>query len=92
MPELQWYFGLGAQYRWWDLEYAYISESPGAINELKKYELNGWTFGPEAALGIEYSHPDMPISSFFEVEGYVDVWTYPGWFRFSAGVGLRYNF
>ena len=91
VPTMHWYLGVGAQFRWSNLDYAYIQETPG-ISELKKFSQEAVTFGPEVVAGIEYSHPDMPISSFFEVESYFDLANYLSWWRFSAGVGIRYIF
>ena len=86
---LHWYIGAGVQYRWNNIEYSYIQENM-ISTELKKYKLDNYTLGPSAIIGIEYGHPDVPISSFFEVESYFDTWNFPGWIRISAGVGLRY--
>ncbi len=89
---LHWYLGIGAQYRWSDFEYIFIQEIPNTANELKTFDLDYFTLGPSAVLGLEFMSPDIPLSSFFEVEGYYDAFTYPGWIRISAGVGIRYIF
>lgn len=86
------YFGAGLQYRWSTIDYTYIREVPTRDNELGSFVLSNTTTGVAGTLGIEYSHPSIPVSSFFEVETYLDLNTYPDWVRVSAGVGLRYTF
>ena len=89
---LHWYIGVGAQYRWSDIEYVFVREAPNTANELKTYKYNFISIGPSGVAGIEFMSPDIPLSSFFEVEAYYDLLTFPGWTRISAGVGIRYLF
>lgn len=86
------YLGVGVQYRWSTIEYAFIREVPNDNNELGRFIFENTTSGAAGTLGIEYSHPSLPISSFFEFESYFDMARFPGWIRLSGGVGLRYLF
>lgn len=89
---LQWYAGIGWQWRQLDIDYEYLLEINFTENEIGVFNVTSLTMGPVAAFGIEYAYFELPISAFLEVEGYYDIVENPGWFRLQGGVGLRYVF
>ena len=89
---LYWYYGVGWQIRYSDLNYGYNYEVGLNIRRFGVLNESGRTMGPEAVLGIEYSYFDLPISAFVEVNGYYDINQLEGWSKFQGGVGLRYVF
>jgi len=90
---LQFYAGLGFQWRSTTLEYDYLFEDD-ALGESKfgKFTEKRFTYGPVVIGGFEYSYFSLPISAFIEVEWFNDVLLDPGYNRFQGGVGLRYVF
>jgi len=91
-PGLQFYAGLGWQWRSTKLEYDYIYEDGLFENELGKFKKSRFTYGPSAIVGFEYSYFSLPMSAFIEIEWFTDALLDPGYNRFQGGVGLRYVF
>jgi hypothetical protein len=91
-PGLQFYAGLGWQWRNTKLDYAYIYEDGAFENKLGHFGVKRFTYGPVAVVGFEYSYFSLPLSAFIEVEGFMDALLDPGYKRFQGGVGLRYIF
>ncbi len=91
-PGLQFYTGLGLQWRGTKLEYDYIYEDGLFETELGKFQRSRFTYGPTAIVGFEYSYFSLPLSAFIEVEWFADALLDPGYNRFQGGVGLRYVF
>jgi len=89
---LKWYIGPGFQYRWSVVNYTYIRNDQTSNAVLENYNDTRYTVGPTLTVGIDYAHPDMPVSSFIEFEGYCDASEYPGWIRLMGGTGLRITF
>jgi len=93
---LQFYAGLGWQWRSTTLEYDYnfVDANLGGIAEGKfgKFRESRFTYGPVAVTGFEYSYFSLPISAFIEIEWFTDTLIDPGYQRFQGGVGLRYVF
>ncbi|MCW5910257.1 MAG: hypothetical protein KIT62_04240 [Cyclobacteriaceae bacterium] len=91
---LQFYAGLGWQWRSTRLTYDYLYEDTGPSQEsnLRKFTRDRFTYGPVGVLGFEYSYFSLPISAFIEIEWFTDVLLDPGYQRFQGGVGLRYVF
>jgi hypothetical protein len=91
---LQFYTGLGWQWRGTRLTYDYLYEDSGPSQEsnLRKFTRDRFTYGPVGILGFEYSYFSLPISAFIEIEWFTDVLLDPGYQRFQGGVGLRYVF
>jgi len=94
---LQFYAGLGWQWRSSKLTYDYAYREVD-INNLEvdsrfdKFSRNRFTYGPVAVIGFEYSYFTLPISAFIEIEWFTDTLLDPGYQRFQGGVGLRYVF
>lgn len=89
---LQFYSGLGWQWRSTNLTYDYLYENGVFESQMGKYTVNRFTFGPVAIVGFEYSYFNLPVSAFIEVEWFTDALLDPGYNRFQGGVGLRYIF
>ena len=92
---LQFYAGLGWQWRNTVLEYDYNyidASSNQDDGKFGKFKETRFTYGPVAVIGFEYSYFSLPISAFIEIEGFTDALLDPGYTRFQGGVGLRYVF
>ncbi len=90
---LQFYTGLGWQWRNTHLQYDYLYEDDVNIeSKFGKLNANRFTYGPVAIVGFEYSYFTLPISAFIEIEWFTDALLDPGYQRFQGGVGLRYIF
>ncbi|GAA0891886.1 hypothetical protein GCM10009122_15650 [Fulvivirga kasyanovii] len=85
---LDWYWGLGGQFRLSKVEYTYFSESTLFANDTK----TNIDLGPEGILGVEYEFKDYPIVGFSEVSLLGEIVDKPLRFRFFAAVGVRYAF
>lgn len=92
---LQFYAGLGWQWRNTELEYEYnVTDRILSANDGKfgKFNETRFTYGPVVLIGFEYSYFTLPVSAFIEVELFTDALLDPGYQRFQGGVGLRYVF
>jgi hypothetical protein len=93
-PGLQVYVGIGWEFKNTKIAYDYTysergDENPDAFGRFDRVRT---TMGPQAVVGIEYSHFKLPIAAFMELEYFSDVMADPGWSRLEGGVGLRYIF
>jgi len=92
---LQFYAGLGWQWRNTELQYDYnfndrkFNQDDGKFGKLNKTR---FTYGPVAVIGFEYSYFSLPVSAFIEIQGFTDALLDPGYTRFQGGIGLRYVF
>ncbi len=89
---LQLYGGIGWEFRKTTVVSDYLFETGVNENEFDKVTNNRLTQGVQAAMGIEYSYFQLPISAFIEMEYYVDMIQQPGWTHLQGGIGLRYVF
>ncbi|MGE0770673.1 MAG: hypothetical protein AB7K37_03090 [Cyclobacteriaceae bacterium] len=89
---LQFYAGIGWQWRSTTLEYDYLYEDGFVESQFGKFTENRFTYGPVFLTGFEYSYFSLPLSAFIEVEWFTDTLLDPGYNRFQGGVGLRYVF
>ncbi|MDN5200718.1 hypothetical protein QQ008_05085 [Fulvivirgaceae bacterium BMA10] len=90
---LDWYMAAGFQYRYFQIEYIYQFENSNPVQiDIGSVisDLNG--YGPEAAIGIEFLIPTMPLTSFAEVGFFADINNQGAPLKFFGGLGLRYNF
>lgn len=93
-PGLQVYVGAGWEIKNTKIEYdyTYSERNDGNPDAFGRFDRVRSTMGPQAVVGIEYSHFQIPISAFMELEYFSDVLADPGWTRLEGGVGLRYIF
>jgi hypothetical protein len=91
---LQFYAGLGWQWRSTNIQYDYILVDSLFPNDSQfgQFSQTRFTYGPVGTVGFEYSYFNLPISAFIEVVWFTDVLLDPGYQRFQGGVGLRYVF
>lgn len=85
---LDWYWGVGAQLRLSNLEYAYFDES----ESLNFDERTNFDLGPEGIIGMEYELEDFPIVGFGEFSLLGELVDQPLKFRLFAAMGVRYAF
>jgi len=91
---LQFYAGLGWQWRSTTLRFDYLFDDEMVLgdSQLGRFTQNRFTYGPVATIGFEYSYFSLPVSAFIEIAWFTDVLLDPGYQRFQGGVGLRYVF
>lgn len=89
---LQFYTGIGWEYRKSAIEYIYLFETGAQENEFGRLRNNRTTQGVQAVVGIEYAYFQIPISAFIEMEYFIDVVQQPGWRQQQGGIGLRFVF
>lgn len=82
---LQFYSGIGWQFRATNILYEYKLETTIHTVEEKRFPQ-----GPVVNVGFEYSNFSLPISAFIEMEWVMDVSFDKGYNRMIGGVGLRY--
>lgn len=82
---LQFYSGLGWQFRTSKILYEYKLETIIHSVEEKRFPQ-----GPVVNVGFEYSNFSLPISAFIEMEWVLDISFDKGYNRMMGGVGLRY--
>ncbi|MFN3403944.1 MAG: hypothetical protein ACK40G_07605 [Cytophagaceae bacterium] len=93
VPNLQWYYGVGGQFRYQTYHFTY------------RYKVHGnpfWYYGSErvtdidigadGVIGAEYHIPDLPLSVFADVTLFMEILDNPFLFFLQGGVGVRYNF
>jgi len=93
---LQFYTGLGWQWRSTTIsyDYSYVEEIDGTEVDSRfgNFDEDRFTYGPVVVVGFEYSYFTIPVSAFIEIEWFTDTLIDPGYQRFQGGVGLRYVF
>jgi hypothetical protein len=93
IDNLQWYWGLGAQFRfqkyYFDYQYK-LDGSPKWIHARER--VTDLDFGLDGILGLEYKMANVPLSFFGEVDLFMEVADNPFAFWLQGGVGIRYNF
>jgi hypothetical protein len=85
------YFGLGAQLRTAQVDYAYTdsSVSPNSVFRESRTNID---FGPEVFGGAEYYFDELPMSVFAEVGLFMELLDRIGHLRFQGAIGVRYIF
>ncbi|MFD2200319.1 hypothetical protein [Shivajiella indica] len=85
------YFGVGAQLRTAQVDYAYTDSSLSQNTVFRESRTN-IDFGPEAFGGAEYYFDELPMSVFAEVGFFMELLDRFGHFRFQGAIGVRYIF
>jgi hypothetical protein len=91
-PGLQSYAGLGWQLRRAEIRYSYFYETNLRDRDIGEFIANRSSQGPTATIGFEYAYFKLPVSTFMEITGFMDVMENPGWTRLQGGIGIRYVF
>ena len=90
---LNWYYGLGAQFRWMTITYYYkyqVQGNPFIYSEKDTYV--NMDLGLDGVIGIEYTLDPVPISIFLDATLFMEVYDTPFAFWYQGGFGARYNF
>jgi hypothetical protein len=91
---LQWYWGVGAQFRIQNYYFDYRFKIQGdpnwyyAVGE----KVTDLDIGVDGVLGLEYTFKDIPLSVFGDVMLFMEFADNPFAFWLQGGVGVRYNF
>jgi hypothetical protein len=85
------YFGVGAQLRTAQVDYAFTDSSinPNAVFRETRSNID---FGPEVFGGAEYYFDELPMSVFAELGLFMELLDRFGHLRFQGGIGVRYIF
>lgn len=85
------YFGVGAQLRTAQVDYAFTDSSinPNAVFRETRTNID---FGPEVFGGAEYYFDELPMSVFAEIGLFMELLDRFGHLRFQGGIGVRYIF
>lgn len=85
---LQWYYGVGGQFRYQTFRYHYWD-----VNNVRYYErVTDYGIGPDGVLGLEYTFDGVPISLALDLNLYMEIIDRPFLFLFQGGLAARYNF
>lgn len=91
--DLQWYWGVGGQFRFqtyhFDYRYRYPNSSIWFVGREKVTDID---FGLDGVIGLEYKIPSVPLSVFGDMNLFMEFVDNPFAFWLQGGVGLRYNF
>lgn len=91
---LDWYWGVGGQFRFQSYRYDYRFKVDGDPNWY--YEtgpaVTDVDLGCDGVIGLEYTFSEVPISVFTDVTLFVELIDDPFQFHTQAGLGGRYNF
>ncbi len=92
IPGLDWYLGVGWQFRDLEIKYFLLYEPTPNFRENLTADQNVFSQGPEGIIGIEYAYFDIPISAFAEVNLFKNIDFSNAPLRLQGGIGLRYVF
>lgn len=93
VPGLEWYYGGGAQLRFFSVDYRY--EYYNAFDRKWRTRTERVTqtdIGLDGIIGLEYSWREVPITVFAEVNLFLEILDDPFLPFFQGGVGARYYF
>ena len=88
---LQWYIGVGPQFRFntYTLNYRYDGGNAWIYVSEKVTEVD---FGADGVIGLEYTIPDAPVSLFVDGNLLIELVDDPFIVFGQGGIGIRYNF
>ncbi|MHB1279508.1 MAG: hypothetical protein ACYC1Q_14060 [Bacteroidia bacterium] len=91
---LQWYYGIGAQFRFqtYDFDYRYKLDGDPDWHYAKGERVTNIDLGVDGVLGLEYRFKTAPFSVFADVTLFMEVIDDPFLFWSQGGLGVRYNF
>ncbi|MBW8049170.1 MAG: hypothetical protein FVQ77_02290 [Cytophagales bacterium] len=87
---LQWYFGFGAQVRFFGVcnyRYKPFDGSPWIHDQVSEIDIGG-----DGVIGAEYTFEGVPISVFLDLCLFLEIVDNPFLFFGQGGLGARYNF
>lgn len=91
---LDWYWGVGGQFRVQTYTYEYKYKLDGDPNWHYESDarVSDFDLGADGVIGLEYTFADLPISVFTDMTLFVELVDDPFVFHFQGGLGGRYNF
>ena len=94
LPGLDWYYGLGAQLRFFSVDYRYryypTLEKRQSITQVDR--VTHTDIGLDGIIGLEYSWREVPISVFADVNLFLELLDDPFLPFLQGGAGFRYYF
>ena len=85
---LQWYYGIGGQFRHQRFRYKYKDQFGDTYYD----QATDFGIGPDGILGLEYTFKEVPISVGADVNLYMEIIDQPFLFLFQGGLAIRYRF
>jgi hypothetical protein len=94
VENLQWYWGIGGQFRYQKYYFDYRYKVAGDNKWYYAYgeRVTNIDLGLDGVLGLEYTFADLPISLFGDMNLFLEVADNPFALWFQAGIGGRFNF
>lgn len=94
LEKLQWYFGVGGQFRFQTYTFDYKYKLEGNPNWFLATgeRVTDIDFGVDGVIGVEYIIPGAPVSVFVDFTLFMEIVDNPFMFWPQAGIGGRYNF
>ena len=92
VPGLEWYYGAGAQFRFFSVEYRYRYDGPGKSRGYYTDRVTHTDFGVDGIIGLEYSWRNVPITVFTDINLFLEILDDPFLPHLQGGVGGRYYF
>ncbi len=91
---LDWYFGIGGQFRYqtYTFDYRYKLQGNNEWFYATGERVTDIDLGVDGVLGLEYKFQNVPLSVFTDVTLFMEVVDSPFIFWYQAGLGIRYNF
>jgi hypothetical protein len=91
---LEWYYGIGGQFRYQTYSYDYRYKLDGDPNWYYNTgdRVADIDIGIDGVLGLEYTFDEAPISIFLDATLFMEVVDDPFYFWLQGGIGVRYNF
>lgn len=91
--ELNWYFGLGPQFRAYKVNYYYRQYYGPKGNDyiLVNDRYTYYDLGVDGVIGLEYTFSDLPLSIFGDVNLFVELADDPLHLEPQGGLGIRFN-
>lgn len=91
---LEWYWGIGAQFRFQRYFYSYRYKLYNDPNWYYSYDraVTDIDLGFDGIIGLEYNFKDVPLALFIDANIFMEFVDRPFFFWFQSGLGIRYNF
>ena len=94
LPGLEWYYGVGAQFRFLSVDYHYRYYVEGNRNGgvARTDRVTHVDLGLDGILGLEYSWRDVPLTVFVDLNLFLELVDDPFMPFLQGGTGVRYYF
>lgn len=92
LPGLEWYYGVGAQLRFFNVDYHYRYYGSGNGSIPRTDRVTETDLGLDGIVGLEYSWRDVPLTVFVDLNLFLELIDNPFLPFLQGGTGVRYYF